>query len=38
MGLLAAFLFSKLLLAGARERNGFMSPSQEAAPVIAEDH
>lgn len=38
MGLFAAFLFPKLLLAGAKDRNGFMSPSQEAVPVIAQDY
>lgn len=36
MALFAAFLFPKLLLAGAKDWNGFMSPSQEAVPVRAE--
>lgn len=38
MGLFAAFLFPKLLLVGEKDRNSFMSPSQEAVPVIAEDY
>lgn len=38
MGLLAAFLFPRLLLAEARDKNAFMSPSQEAVPVVAEGY